>query len=74
MRKQKYVISIQQNKGGDAPLCFEISEINAQKIIDLLNPDIKKGENKLLLQPRIYPGQGEINTSKVDHGTGVEDA
>ena len=44
MRKQKYVISIQQNKGGDAPLYFEISEINAQKIIDLLNPGIKKGE------------------------------
>ncbi len=52
MRKQKYVISIQQNKGGDAPLYFEISEIKAQKIIDVLNPDIKKGENKwsVLLQ------------------------
>ena len=33
MRKQKYVISIQQSKGGNAPLYFETSETKAQKII-----------------------------------------
>ena len=47
MRKQKYVISIQPTKGGNAPIYFEISETKAQKIIDLLNPEIKKRKEKL---------------------------
>ena len=47
MRKQKYVISIQQSKGGNAPLYFEISETKAQKIIDLLIPEIKKRRKQM---------------------------
>tara|TARA_B100000214_G_C23724314_1_gene515774 strand:+ start:264 stop:458 length:195 start_codon:yes stop_codon:yes gene_type:complete len=47
MRKQKYVISIQQSKGVNAPLYFEISETKAQKIIDLLNPEIKKRRKQM---------------------------
>ena len=47
MKKQKYVISIQQTKGGNTPLYYEISESKALKIIDLLDPEIKKRRKQM---------------------------
>ena len=47
MKKQKYVISIQQTKGGNEPLYYEISESKALKIIDLLDPEIKKRRKQM---------------------------
>lgn len=47
MKKQKYVISIQPTKGGNAPLYYEISESKALKIIDLLDSEIKKRRKQM---------------------------
>ena len=47
MKKQKYVISIQPTKGGNAPLYYEISESKSLKIIDLLDSEIKKRRKQM---------------------------
>ena len=45
--RQTFTITIQSNQGISPACAFEISQAKAQKIIDLINPEINKKKKKM---------------------------
>jgi|TARA_R100001443_G_scaffold7644_2_gene16987 hypothetical protein len=44
--RQSFTITLQNNQGNSARAAFEVSPLKAQKIIDMLHPEIKKAKKK----------------------------
>ena len=48
---EKYALLLQKVNGGSPKIVFEITHAKAQKIIDLIQPEIEKKKKKFIAAP-----------------------
>ena len=46
-KRKNIILSLQTKNGGDAPVVFEITKAKADKIINLIQPEIQKRREEL---------------------------